>query len=158
MAFLDTSKAFDHVWHKGLVPKLPTFIIWISSFLSDRSIAIRADGYLSKPRSINSVVPQGSLNSPVLFILFINDLLSSTSSRISFFADGTYLSSSFSYNPQHLAYSNISQHRNTSASLLTNELTYVEKWGNDNLVKFNQKRLYRLSYHANITKISLLLS
>ena len=56
-------KAFDRVWHKGLLAKLPMFglhhtlITWISSFLSDRSIAIRVDGYLSKPHSINSGVP-----------------------------------------------------------------------------------------------------
>ena len=77
---LDISKAFDRVWHKGLLAKLPMFglhhtlIKWISSFLSYRSIAIRVDGYLSNPHSINSGVPQGSVISPVLFILFINDL------------------------------------------------------------------------------------
>ena len=141
---LDISKAFDRVWHKGLLAKLPmlglhhTLITWISSFLSDRSIAIRVDGYLSKPHSINSGVPQGSVISPVLFILFTNDLLSSTSSTS--FADDTYLSSSFSSNPQHLSYSIISPYRNTSASLLANDLTNVGKWGKDNLVKFNQEK------------------
>ena len=54
------------------------------------------------------------------------------------FADDTYLSSSFSSNPQHLAFSNISPHRNTSASFLTNGLTNIEKWGSDNHVKFNE--------------------
>ena len=112
----------------------------ISRFLSDRSIAIKVDGYLSNPHSINSGVPQGSVISPVLFILFIDDLLSSTSSSIFSFADDTYLSSCFSSNPQHLAYSNISPYRNTSASLLTNDLTNVEEWGSDNLVKFNEEK------------------
>ena len=135
MISIDISKAFDRVWHKGLLTKLPIFglhrtlITWISSFLSDRSIAIRIDGYLSKPHSINSGVLQGSGISPVLFILFINDLLSTTSSSIFSFADDTYLSSSFSSSPQHFAYSNISPYRNTSASFLTNDLTTIEKWG-----------------------------
>ena len=115
-------------------------MIFHPCFLSDRSIVIRVDGYLSNPHSTNSGVPQGSVISPVLFILFIDDLLSSTSSSIFSFADDTYLSSSFSSNPQHLAYSNISPHRNTSASLLTNDLTNVEKWGSDNLVKFNEEK------------------
>ena len=129
---LDISKAFDCVWHKGLLTKLPMFglphtlIKWISSFLSDRSIAIRVDGYLSKSHYINSGFPHGSAIYPVLFILFINDLLSSTPSSMFSFADDTYLSSSFSSNPQHLAYSNFSPYRNTSASLLTNDLTNVE--------------------------------
>ena len=78
--------------------------------------------------------------SPVLFILFINGLFSFTSSSIFSFADDTYLSSSFSSNLQHLAYSNISPYRNTSASLLTNDLTNVEKWGSDNLVRFNEEK------------------
>ena len=95
---LNISKAFERIWRKGLLAKLPLFdlhhslITWISSFLSARSIAIRVDGYLSNPHSINSGVPQGSLISLVLVILFINDLLSSTSFSIFFFADETYLS------------------------------------------------------------------
>ena len=36
--------------------------------------------------------------------------------------------------------SNISPYRNTSASLLTSDLTNVEKWGSDNLVKFNEEK------------------
>ena len=130
---LDISKAFDRVWHKGLLANLSIFglqqtlIKWISSFLSDWSIAIRVAGCLSNPPSINSDVPQDSVISPFLFILFINDLLSSTSSSIFSFADDTYLSSSFSSNHQHLAYSNISPYRNTSASLITNDLTNIEK-------------------------------
>jgi len=93
---LDISKAFDHVWYKGLLAKLPVFglhhtlIKWITSFLSDRSIVIRVDGYLSNPHSINSVVHQGSVISPVLFILVINGLLSSTSFSIFSFTDDTY--------------------------------------------------------------------
>ena len=135
MISLDISKTFECIWHKVLLAELPMFglhhtlIKWISSLLFDRSIAIRIDGYPSNPHSINSGVPQGSIITPVLFILFINDLLSSTSSSIFSFADDTYLSSSFSSNPQHLAYSNISPYLNTSASLLTNDLTNVERWG-----------------------------
>ena len=143
---LDISEAFDRVWHKGLHAKLPmlglhhSLIKWISSFLSDRPIALWVDGYLSNPHSINSGIPQGSVFSPVLFILFINDLLSSTSSSVFPFADDTYLSSSFSSTPQHLAHSNISPNCNTSVSFLTNDLTNVEKWGSDNLVEFNEEK------------------
>ena len=101
-------------------------------------VRARVDGFFSEPHSINSGVPQGSVISPVLLILFTNDLLSSTSLSIYSFADDTYLSSSFPSNPQNLSYSNVSFYRNTSASLLTDVLSTIEMWGNDNRVKFNQ--------------------
>ena len=98
---LEISKAFDRVWHKGLLAKLPMFglhhtlIKWIGSFLSGRSIAVRVDGFLSNLHSINAGVPQGSVISPVLFILFVDNLLASTSSNIHSFADDAFLNSSF---------------------------------------------------------------
>ena len=146
---LDISKAFDRVWHRGLLAKLPLFglhhiiLIWIGSFLSDRSIAVRVDGFLSNLNSINAGVPQGSVISPVLFILFIlfiNDLHTSTSSSIHSFVDDTFYSPSFSFNPNDHASTDIQLHRNISASLLSTDLTVIEKWGKDNLVSFNQSK------------------
>ena len=132
---LDISKAFDRVWNKGLLPKLPMFgltqtlINWIGSFLSDRSIAVRVDSFLSNLHSINAGVPHGSVISPLLFILFINDLLTSTSSTIHSFADDTFPSSFFFFDSHDLAYNNIPSKRSTAASFLTTDLTVVEKWG-----------------------------
>ena len=107
---------------------------------------------------INSGVPRGSVISPVLFILFINDLLSSTSSNNYSFADDTYLSSSFSPNRQQLAYSNISPYRNTSAPLLTNDLTNIKTWGNSNLVKFNQGKTTQVVISSSFTQLGLSIS
>ena len=98
------------------------------------------DGFLSNLHSINAGVPQDSVISSVLFILFINDLLTSTSSSIHSFADDTFLSSSFSFNPNDHASTDIQLHRSISASLLSNDLTVIEKWGKDNLVSFNQSK------------------
>ena len=160
---LDIPKAFDPAWHKGLLAKLPMFglhnnlIKWFASFLSNRSIAIRIDGLLSEPHSINSGVPQGCVIWPVLFILFINDLLSSTSSSIYSFADDTYLSSSFSSNSPNLSHSNVSSYHNTSASLLTNDLSTIEMWGNDNRVKFNHGKTTQVvisrKHHQNFPPV-----
>ena len=118
-----------------------TLITLIDSFLSDRSIAVGVDGFLFHLPSINAGVPQGSVISPLLFILFINDLLTSTSSSIHSFTDDTFLSSSFSFNPNDHASTDIQLHRNISASLLSNDLTVIEKWGEDNLVSFNQSKM-----------------
>ena len=55
---LDISKAFDRVWHKALISKLPSYGFYpslcnfISSFLSDRSIAAVVDCHCSSPKSV----------------------------------------------------------------------------------------------------------
>ncbi len=93
---LDISKAFDRVWHKSLLSKLPSYgfypslCTFISCFLSGRPISAVIDGYYSKPKSINSGVPQGSVLSPTLFLLFINDL-SVTDCPIHSYADDSTL-------------------------------------------------------------------
>ncbi|XP_046976468.1 uncharacterized protein LOC124542576 [Vanessa cardui] len=78
---LDVSKAFDRVWHAGLLSKLPSYGIpvglcnWISDFLSGRSFRVVLDGFSSDLMAINAGVPQGSILSATLFLLHINDLL-----------------------------------------------------------------------------------
>ncbi len=94
---LDISKAFDRVWHTALLSKLssdgfyPALCSFPSSFLSGRSIAAVVDGHYSTPKPINSGVPQGSVLSPTLFLLFINDPLSLTNCPIHAYADDTTL-------------------------------------------------------------------
>ena len=148
MISLDISKAFDRFWHKDLLTKLPMFglhhtlIKLIGSFLPDWSIAVRVDGSLSTLHSINAGVPQGSVISPVLFILFINDLPTSTSSSIHSFADDTFLSSSFSFIPNDHGCTDNPLHRKISASLFSNDLTFIEKWGKANLFQILSRALF----------------
>ena len=51
-----------------------------------------------------------------------------------------FLSSSFSFYPNDHVSTDIQLHRNISASLLSNDVTVIEKWGKDNLVSFNQSK------------------
>ena len=103
---LDISKAFDRVWHKALLAKLPaygftpSFCKLISSFLSNRFISVVVDGATSASFPVSSGVPQGSVLSPTLFLLFINDLLHATASDVHSFADDSNLHKSSSFQCQ----------------------------------------------------------
>ena len=147
---LDIAKAFDRVWHKGRIAKLPSFglsphlIIWIESFLTGRSISVRVDGALSKKFPINSGVPQGSVISPTLFLLFINDLLSSSTNTIHSFADDSTLHHSVCFDSQRSSSRGIDTSRTTSANSLNSDLSKILDWGSVNLVNFNQSKTQNL--------------
>ncbi len=69
----------------------PTLCYFLSTFLFGRSIAPVVDGNCATPKPINSGVPQGSVLSPTLFLLFTNYLLSSRNRPILSYADVTTL-------------------------------------------------------------------
>ena len=146
---LDIAKAFDRVWHAGLLSKLPSFgfnptlISWTKSFLSGRSISVRVDGALSETFPINAGVPQGCVLSPTLFLIFINDLLSSTTNSIHSFADDSTLHQSLRF-PSHISQANIATHRTLIAGHLNADLDSILEWGYANLVTFNQSKTQNL--------------
>jgi len=77
---LDIEKAFDRVWHDGIIYKLikmkvPHQIInMVKSFLKNRTFQVKIGDKCSATRSIQAGVPQGSCLSPFLFSFFINDM------------------------------------------------------------------------------------
>jgi hypothetical protein len=113
--FIDFSKAFDRVWHDGLLYKLNQVGIkgkawhWCA-FLSNRSIRVVNGGHYSNWFPISAGVPQGAVLSPLWFIIYINDLVNKLLRSLAF-ADDIVL-----WHPDH------------SRAGLRNELTKLVSW------------------------------
>ena len=94
--YLDLSKAFDTIDHNILLYKLEHYgfrgvvFDWFKSYLNDRKQFVNYNTHKSDLKRILCGVPQGSILGPLLFILYINDIIN-TSTMLEFilFADDT---------------------------------------------------------------------
>ncbi len=97
LIFLDVSKAFDKVYHPALIHKLESYGIegdllhWIESYLDGRKQRVVINGLSSKWNTINASVPQGSILGPLLFLIYVNDLVDDLITTPYLFADDTSL-------------------------------------------------------------------
>ena len=133
---LDISRAFDSVWHSGLLSKLMAFGVggclyrWIRSFLTGRYIRVVVNGQESGIAAINAGVPQGSILGPTLFLAFINDLAESMENNIDLFADDTTLS----------AVIRNCKNKEVVIRSLQSDLENVTSWAKKWIVTFNAKK------------------
>jgi hypothetical protein len=116
--FLDFKKAFDKVFPEKLIHKLQScglnlkVVNWIRDFLNDRKQKVVIDGISSDMITVTSDVPQGSVISPLLFIIYINDLRDKCKIRL--FADDAVI------------YREINE--DTDAGILSSDLNNVKLW------------------------------
>ena len=121
-SFCDVSKAFDKVWHKGLLFKLKLtgvnkqLISWIESYLSDRQQKVVSEGFSSTLQGIKAVVPQGSVLGPFLFLVYINDIVNDINNDIRLFADDTSL------------FVVVENDHTAAATSLTDDLNVISNW------------------------------
>ena len=73
LLLMDVEKAFDAVWHNGLLKKLHDMEL-PGGILIDRTIQVRIGNTLSEVVQLLAGTPQGSILSPLLFIIFVNDI------------------------------------------------------------------------------------
>ena len=91
--YLDFMKAFDTVPHRRLIGKLKSYGIkgeilnWISEYLQGRSQVVVVNGEKSTSANVLSGIPQGTVLGPLLFVVYINDLLDNIKSDGFLFAD-----------------------------------------------------------------------
>ena len=80
VTFFDFSKAYDKVWRVGLLHKMIQkgipyrFVSYVRHFLSSRQTTVDVNGSKSKMFYLNEGLPQGSAISPLLFLIFIDDI------------------------------------------------------------------------------------
>jgi len=95
--FFDYEKAYDKVWRDGLMHKMVEmgvpgrFLRYVRHFLSGRVTTAMVNGVKSKKFRLNEGLPQGSCISPLLFLIFINDIDAELhpDTLVSLFADDT---------------------------------------------------------------------
>ncbi len=131
VVFLDIKKAFDRVWHRGLIFKLERcgisgkLLHWFADYLKDRVQRVILKGQYSKWLKIVAGVPQGSVLGPLLFLIFINDLTSVIDfCDIRMFADDTSLFITV-------------DNREEAAVSLNHDLANVQTWADRWLVSFS---------------------
>ena len=128
--FLDISKAFDKVWHNGLLFKLQQNGICVKAlslfknYLTNRNQRVVLNGFSSSSCLIESGVPQGSVLGPLLFLIYINDLEVNIKSKVKFFADDTMLFS-------------IVHDPSSSADELNQDLITINRWAYQWKMSFN---------------------
>ena len=128
--FLDISKAFDKVWHKGLLFKLKQnginghLLRILENFLNERKQRVALNGQTSSWSDVLAGVPQGSILGPLLFLIYINDLSDGLQCNPKLFADDTSLFSTVY---------NITEATNN----LNNDLAIITKWAHQWKMSFN---------------------
>ena len=81
MVVLDIAGTFDRVWHSSLLVKLRakgvdgSLLMLLKDYLQGRTLRVVLNRRISKPNQIRASVLQGSVLGPVLWNVYVDDLL-----------------------------------------------------------------------------------
>ncbi len=130
MVFCDISKAFDRVWHRGLLHKIRQYGIsgnlasWLSNYLANRSQKVFVGTSYSETKQVKAGVPQGSVLGPLLFLIYVNDIADTLISTTRLFADDSSLAVS-------------SSDTHIMETTINSDLNLMSAWAKQWLVTFN---------------------
>ena len=139
---LDISKAFDKVWHEGLIFKLRNLGIsgillsWFKCYLSGRSQRVCINNSYSSFLPIKAGVPQGSVLGPTLFLVYINDLFDVIENNLDVFADDSTL---WAVVPN-------TKKRVEVADSMNRDLKSIQDWASKWLVTYNHTKTELITF------------
>ena len=140
--YLDISRYFDKIWHKGLLHKCKyefgitgNLLNWLTSYLSDREQRVKIGDSYSTILKINAGCPQGSVLGPLLAILYLNDLSNKTLNETLFFADDTSIF--VPHTPNNLT---------VVENSLQNDLDEIYRYGQKWIITFNASKTVQQTF------------
>jgi ribonuclease HI len=145
---IDYSKAFDTVWIPGLLFKLRKLKInkniyqYIKNFLTNRQIVVKVQNSLSDTHNTQWGTPQGSVISPILFLIMINDFPIDTTNKVktSIFADDSAIwitGNNYKF----------------ITNKLQQQITKIQKWSNKWGFTINTEKTNTITFTNNIHKV-----
>lgn len=144
--YTDFSKAFDRVQHDVLIAKLSklgihsSLLNWITSYLTNRTQRVKIRGCISRQIDVKSGVPQGSHLGPLLFLLFINDVVKVFKfSRCLLFADDLKIFTRVC--------------NRLDALRLQFDLNRLIHWCKINRLNLNVSKCFNVTFHRNKTPV-----
>ena len=128
LVFCDIFKAFDRIWHQGILYKLlkigipGNLLNWFENYLDNHQQRVIING--KNWSQILAGVPQGSVLGPLLLLIYINNICDGIDSEIKLFADDTTVYVTVD-NP------------NTAAEQLNYDLDHMTRWAKQWLINFS---------------------